>query len=125
MIKRYNDVVQTDSKRWHVEFVNTCRRYTFKPGTQFVSEQAGPTALERRKISSQFLWQPLKLCCQNIECTGCGRRNVKPLNRICRNKRIATQIRVAHGAVEENHMRQASEAEKNFNSIEGEVERLD
>src|SRR3954454_9837842 len=124
MIERHNDVVQADGNRWHFELVNLSRRYPFKAGTQLVSEQAGPTALERRKVRPQFLWQHLKPCCQKTECTRCRRRNRKPSNRICRNKRIPPQLRVPHRAVEENHMGQATQAEKNVKSIEAQFKRL-
>ena len=112
VVEGHHHVVQADRHGRHVEFVNRRQRHAFQLPAQVVAQQAGRAPRERRQsgharrlIQGQLLFQ---LQC----CIGPFGRDFQKGERIGREERITTELRVAAGAIQQQAMRPRGELEK-------------
>ena len=125
MIKRHDDVVQSDCQCRNFKLIDRCFWYAFQAAGQLVSEQTGPAALKWRKVGALRLRQHSDAVGQLLKGVGAIGGHVQPLDWVGGNERIPAQLRMPHRTVEEHDMRQAAQSPKCIHRFERRIEPFD
>jgi hypothetical protein len=98
MVERDHHVVQADRERGNLELIGFGKRHTFETSPQFVTEHAGPTAVERRQrrcwsrlIASLTAWfvnssLPIDSGLKHLQRIAAIGRRSDPFDGVCRDE---------------------------------------